>query len=242
MSEYYIPKFPITDELVNSQFIEVPNINLTEENVIWSKYLDVQDAIIKEKFNRFNGIEIAFNVIIRWVTIDKTSKDYQDIIPLLTSTLNSLYEEKASEEDSYDHYMNANLKNLKFQIKLYEQYFDAVHTLERKKFKYALEFRNASRSDLDVEAGFSGNDVLHYLNSLVKSNNVYDSHITEIRSRIGINYSNKYIKEALKLLINSAEYKKSKHLDEVEYYKNLFETQFGTQFGAQFETQFRAHK
>ena len=217
----YIPEYPINEELINSQFVEVPNITSREETVLWNKYLDVYEAVINEKNNRFNGVQIALQMIIRWVTMNKSSEYYTQTMLVLTKTMQSITGQLVSESDAYNQYMQNLVSILKQQIELYEKYFDAVNVLERAKFDYALKIRGANRRDLHQGERFTGQDVLNYLNSLNAVTHIYDKNIQDYSNELATYSSNQYVKQAIDIIVRSSENKKAKHFAEIAYYQNL---------------------
>ncbi len=232
MSEYYTPSYPITNELIESQFIEVPNITNHQETANWNKYLDVYEAVAKEKFARYNGVQIALKMIIRWVTMNKSTQDYKSVISTLRITMQSLGSSEVSESEVYDKYMESLVDIFKGQIKLYEKYFDALNILDRKRFQYALRFRGMDRYDLHFGERFSGQDVLNYLNSMISTTHAFDKSIREMRAGTSAHASNQFVQQAIEIFITSAQNNKAKHVQEITYYKNLC-TNLGVQFSVQ---------
>ncbi len=217
----YTPKYPITTELINSQFVEIPNISPRDETIIWNKYLDVYEAVINEKNNRFNGVQIALQMIIRWVTMNKSSEYYIQTMLVLTATMQGISGQRVSESDAYNQYMQNLVSILKQQIELYELYFDAVNVLERAKFDYALKIRGTNRHDLHQGERFTGEDVLNYMNSLMATTHAYDKNIRDYSNELSTYSSNQYVKQALEIIVRSSENKKAKHFEEIAYYQNL---------------------
>ena len=204
MTEYFVPKIPIDDKLINEQFVEVSNLKPKIENIQWNKYMEVYESIYDDKINIFNKMYNTFDEIIRWIQIDKSSQEYKELIVILSVALNSLKPTEISEEDVFKEFINKLVNNLEDHIFICEQYFNAVNTLERKKFNYALKFGDCERDDLDEDERYSSQDVLDYLDSLNTSKYSYDYDLIVIKYNVRMYESNEYVKQAIKILTRSA--------------------------------------
>jgi hypothetical protein len=221
MAEYYIPSYPITDELISAQFVDNTNVPPHQETINWNKFLDVYEAVLKEKLKRFSGIEVALAILVKWITIDKSSDDYKHTITILGATMSHITNNQPTENDIYRKYMSGLVDILKGQIDLYEYYFDSCNLLERNKFKYALRARGPHRTDLMQGEEFSGQDVLNYLNSMITGTGSFDRNIQKTTGLLRANASNEYANQAIGMLVSTFQKQKNKHMEEIRYYQNI---------------------
>ncbi len=211
----------VNDDVISAQFVEVQGQSPEAESKLWETYDSKVKEFIKEKVYRFKEFEM--NMLDIWNGVkhgsDKSSQHYTMNV-MLQKMMGR--DKSLSDDEYYNKYLEMKVEHLKKSIELHEECFKAYFKLERKKFNYGLKVRGINRTDIPESKRFTARTVLEFINALEGCKLNYDGNIRRMIINLGPKSSNIYIKQALELFIETVGKQKNIHLNEIEYYKELY--------------------
>ncbi len=218
----YFPQFSLTQEQINQLFTGRRGISNSEETILWNRHLDDYEAAIAELVQRDNGLLLAFQMIIRWETLPRSSPDYQRVYQILRSVRTRLGQD-TSETIVMSLYKQTCLVTLDNQISLDLEYHRLKNILDRKKYDYALEFRHMRRFDIHPGERFGSQDVLNHLSSLVANIRVFERNIIGMQLTATTHPDKTFIADATTRMITLYRTHIDELREEITHYESICE-------------------